>query len=149
MGDLAAAMVGSWQLLSWRIEYGAGRVATFPFGPDAQGLLIYAADGWMAASMWCRQRRAWSAPSARAADDRSRAQALDEYLSYGGRWWLEDAVLVHEVTHSANPVLIGSLQRRPLQLDGDVLRLLSEETAAGRRRSHHIDWRRANSSLPQ
>lgn len=143
MVGTSAAIIGSWQLQSWRIEYGAGRVATFPFGPDADGLLIYAADGWMSAAMWRRRRSAWSAASARDADANSRAQAVEEFLSYGGRWYLDGSVLMHEVTFSVNPVLIGSLQRRPMQLDGEVLRLSSEETAAGgRKRQHHIEWRR-------
>lgn len=140
-------LVGSWQLVRWTIEYPDGRAPTLPFGADALGLIVYAADGWMTATMCRRQRAGLSSPTAARASVESKAQAFDEYLSYGGRWHLEGDAVVHEVLVSMNPSLIGLPQRRVARLgaDGMQLDLLADETDPdrGRARRHRISWVRA------
>ena len=141
------ALVGSWQLVRWTIEYPDGRTPTLPFGDDALGLLVYAADGWMTATM-CRRRRAGlSSPTAARASIDSKARAFDEYLTYGGRWRLDGDAVVHDVLVSMNPSLIGTPQRRVARLgdDGRELDLLADETdpERGRARRHRISWVRA------
>jgi hypothetical protein len=124
---------GSWRLVSWTIEYALRGVTAFPFGEDADGLLIYGSDGWMSATLARRQRTPLTEPLAR-----------HEYLAYVGRWWLEGSTIVHDVVQSMNPVLIGTLQRRLAALHEQGLDLLAEETDdRGRLRRHRIRWRRA------
>ena len=56
--DLGAVLVGSWHLVRWEIAYPAsGRVST-PFGDDAAGLIVYAADGHMSVVLRRRERLA-------------------------------------------------------------------------------------------
>jgi hypothetical protein len=145
MGTLTAdAIVGSWQLVRWSIEYPDGRPATLPFGDDAVGLIVYAHDGWMTATMCRRARAGLSAPTAARASIESKARAFDEYLTYGGRWHIDGDAVVHDVLVSMNPTLIGVPQRRVARLAGATLELSAEETdaAAGRSRLHRIAWRR-------
>ncbi|MCC6171264.1 MAG: lipocalin-like domain-containing protein [Gammaproteobacteria bacterium] len=142
----ADAIVGSWHLVRWSIEYPDGRPPALPFGADALGLIVYAPDGWMTATM-CRRRRAGlSASTAAGASSESKARAFDEYLSYGGRWHVDGDVVVHEVMVSMNPALLGVPQRRLARLDatGTHLDLVAEErdAASGRSRLHRIAWMR-------
>jgi hypothetical protein len=149
--DLAEKLCGAWSLVSWRIEYDNGRPANEPFGADPVGLLLYDRSGWMSATMCTQRRSPFSAGSAAAASVASKARALDEYLAYSGRWRLEGRVIVHEVTCSLNPVLIGTEQRREAQLAGDRLDLSATESEVlnqrVKRRRHVIRWRRAEKSL--
>ncbi len=142
-GVTRADLLGSWLLEQWRIDYPGGRPATFPFGPDATGLLAYMDDGWMSATMCWRARSPLSAASALQADDASKARSYQEYLAYCGRWRLEGSTIVHDVTMSLNPTLIGSVQRRDAQFDGGSLVLSANESAgAAATRVHRIRWRR-------
>jgi hypothetical protein len=141
----AADLVGAWRLASWSIEYGDGRLPDQPFGRDAEGLLLYSADGWMSAAMWKRERTRWSAASAPGASIESRATAATELLTYAGRWSLVGDVVVHDVVMSLNPALIGSQQRREVRIDGGRLALVAREADAARDQSrvHRIEWLRA------
>ena len=138
------SIVGSWHLVRWTIEYPDGRPPALPFGDDALGLIVYAPDGWMTATMCRRQRAGLSAATPARASVESRARAFDEYLTYGGRWRIVDDAVVHDVMVSMNPSLVGTLQRRIARLRGTGLELLAEERDAvtGRARLHRIAWTR-------
>ena len=144
-------LCGAWSLISWRVEYDSGRAANEPFGADPVGLLLYDRSGWMSATMCTRRRSPFSAASAAAASVESKARALDEYLAYSGRWRLEGRVIVHEVTCSLNPILIGTEQRREAELADDRLDLSATESETlnqqVKRRRHVICWRRAENLL--
>lgn len=142
--DLARALVGSWMLRRWSIAYPDGRPDALPFGEDAVGLLVYAADGWMSATM-CRARREALAPAlAGAGTDSARARAFEGYLAYAGRWSVQGDVVTHDVQMSMNPVLLGTAQLRRAVLAGDSLELSADESdARGRSRRHAILWARA------
>lgn len=143
----AADVAGSWRLAAWRVEYPDGGPPEFPFGADADGLLVYASDGWMAAFMSRRERSPLSDPSARRADLVSKARVLDEVLAYAGRWRLEGDVLYHDVVISLNPVLAGTAQVRHARVADSRLSLVALEPIGrtGAERRHVIDWVRAGS----
>lgn len=144
-GLTADAIVGSWLLVRWSIEYPDGRPPALPFGDDAIGLITYAQDGWMTATMSRRRRAGLSAPTAARASDESKGRAFDEYLTYGGRWRVDGDAVVHEVMVSMNPTLVGTPQRREVRFTDGLLELTAAETdpASGRSRLHRILWRRA------
>lgn len=140
-------LVGAWALVSWQIDYGGRRPATFPFGEDAQGLLIYAQEGWMSATMSFRRRTAFDSGSARQASIETRARAAEEYLAYSARWRIEGETVVHEVALSLNPSLIGTDQVREAKLLDGQLQLSAYESAAGaNQRVHRLLWRRVDRS---
>jgi hypothetical protein len=144
MDEAAQRLIGSWLLERWEVRYDDGRTRSLPFGSDAQGLLLYGADGWMSATMSRRERTAFAADAVRRIDDALKARAFDEYLAYVARRHVEHDVVVHEVRWSMNPVLIGTRQPRRMEFEDGRLLLAAEETSAdGRRRVHAIAWRRA------
>lgn len=64
----AESLVGAWTLLECNVEsMPSGRIA-WPFGRDADGLLIYTANGWMSATLSQCTRSPPSAASVRQAD---------------------------------------------------------------------------------
>lgn len=136
-------LVGSWLLDEWRIDYPGDRPAARPFGSDAVGLLVYAADGWMTATISRRDRSTLSAVSAVKADQSSKARAFQEYLTYAGRWMVVGERIAHDVEMSLNPALIGTRQWRDAAFEGARLVLgAAEPIGADLVRRHRIVWRR-------
>ncbi|MEO5761904.1 MAG: lipocalin-like domain-containing protein [Vicinamibacteria bacterium] len=136
-------LLGSWALIEWRIEYSEGRPASWPFGTDARGLLMYAPDGWMSATMTKVDRSALTAGSAMKADDDSKAKSFGEYLAYCGTYRIEGSTIVHDVVMSMNPILIGLPHVREAKIENGGLTLRANEPGPnGTVRIHHILWRR-------
>ena len=90
----------------------------------------------------------------RLADRRAGAPGLSEhdqafcfgsYMHYAGRWHVEGNEVVHVIEHALHPDLVGTRQRRRVQLRGDELELTGDERidAAGSLRAHRVSWRRA------
>ncbi len=144
MADLNVAdLLGSWELIEWRIEYSEGRPPSWPFGKDAVGLLMYAPDGWMSATMSKAQRAALQDGSAMKPDEASKARSFGEYLAYCGTWSLSGSTVSHDVRMSMNPVLIGLPHARNGRIENGRLSLVALEPGpAGATRTHHIVWRR-------
>ena len=136
------SLTGAWALLEWQVEsVGSARIA-WPFGRDADGLLVYAESGWMSATLSQRARSPMPAQSMRQADETARARIPTEYLAYAGRWSLEGETVIHSVTLSLNPALIGTEQRRHAHLAGAELTLSASEAQGGKTRIHRLRWTR-------
>lgn len=138
----AQSLIGAWDLLEWQVESTESGRLSWPFGRDAGGLLVYAASGWMSATLSHRERAPISTPSIRQAGETERARIATEYLAYAGRWSIDAGTVVHSVTLSLNPTLIGTEQRRLVELAGDVLTLSAPETDGGKTRIHRLNWSR-------
>jgi hypothetical protein len=146
--SLAAALVGAWRLLRWTIEYPATGRLTRPFGPAAEGLLVYSADGHMSATLQRPVRPRLSRADPNTVSDAEKAAAFSGYVHYAGTWHVADGHVIHDVEFAMNPNLVGTRQVRSLALAGDVLELGAEEAleAPGAVRRHHLAWRRAGSA---
>jgi hypothetical protein len=137
----ADRLVGTWQLQHWQTVYEDG-TTTEPFGPGAEGLLLYAADGWMSACIMAAGRARLSRGNPREAPALERAAAFDGYFSYAGRWRIVDRRVQHEVTVALNPGMVGTLQLRDARLEDQELRLSAEESSPDGTRLHRLVWRR-------
>lgn len=144
MSELSVAdLLGTWELVEWRIEYSEGRPASWPFGKDARGILMYAPDGWMSATMTKRERAALLDGTAMKPDEASRARSFGEYLAYSGTWRLQGSTVQHDVIFSMNPVLIGLPHERQARIEDGELKLVALEPGpGGATRTHYINWRR-------
>jgi len=138
-----ADLLGAWSLVDWSIHYPDGR-ATQPFGAAPRGMIIYSPDGWMSAVLMRAQRSPFGSLDMRSVGLEERARAFDEYLSYTGRWHIQDATIVHEVDLALNPQLMGTVQIRRPALSEAELTLHAEEPMmpSGDIRRHVILWRR-------
>jgi hypothetical protein len=138
MTPLASALTGTWRLERWEIVYDDGRPPECPLGEDAEGFLIYTADGYVSASL-ARARR----PPLDQSDDSAKARAFDAYFGYAGRYVVRDGAIVHRIAIAPNPALTGVETLRHARLEGDRLTLSGPDFAAASPRSHRIVWRRA------
>ncbi len=145
----AHPLLGTWHLKRWEIAYGDGRAATLPYGPDAVGLILYTADGWMNACIARGARPRLSGDSMRKLPTAEALAAFESYFSYAGRYTLRThegrPQVVHQVTMSLNPNFVGSEQVRDLHFDAEGrLTLSASDTVPGSgvARHHRLSWER-------
>lgn len=161
-GDLfltTPSLVGAWTLVRWEIGYSDGRSPTYPFGPDATGLICYTADGWMNACIARAARPPLSSDTPRRAPVQEQLAAFGSFFQYAGRYTVRDAAadaggkpaaqqqVVHQVTHALNPNFVGSEQVRDMLFDGPgQLTLSAPDLLPGTQvvRHHRLHWRRAS-----
>jgi hypothetical protein len=136
----AVDLVGSWTLLQWRIT-GQGKAVSYPYGPDAVGLLIYSPDGTMSTSIQLAHRVGLDGAPRRASETR-RAAAFDGFFSYAGTWRVSGHDVLHRVELCLNPDFTGTEQRRRASLAEDVLTLRALEAIGEKHREHELTWRR-------
>jgi hypothetical protein len=135
--SLADSLIGTWRLERWELVYEDGRPPECPLGADAEGFLIYTADGHVSATLARRSRPRL------ADDDGAKARAYEAYFGYAGRYEVRDGAVVHHIAIAPDPALTGATTLRNAVLDGDRLTLSGPDFAAGSPRSHRILWRRA------
>jgi len=147
---ITTAMQGTWHLVRWDIQYGDGRPATLPFGPDASGIILYSADGTMSACIARSGRRPLSSDSVRSAPPEERLSAFESYFQYAGPYTVRSGAdgrpqVVHTVTHALNPNFVGTEQVRNMDFGADgTLTLSASDTVPGTTvaRHHRLVWRR-------
>ena len=122
------------------------QIALDRYGDDPRGMVIISPDGWMNASL-CHGGRpplpgnpAWHTD----APDAHRLAAYDTYISYGGRWRLENDTLITKVEFALNPGWVGGEQSRGIKLmpGGEMKLLLSREWPDGTIVNAWVHWRR-------
>ena len=134
---------GTWELESWTIGYSDRDEFSYPYGEDPWGLLLYTEDGWMSASI-CRAGRALLPDdvSFRALPEAARAAAFSSYFHYAGRYRLADGDVIHAVSQSLNPNMVGTAQLRHAELDGQTLVLSGKDQVGNITRFHSLVWHR-------
>ncbi len=142
-------LLGVWKLVRWDITYGDGRPATYPYGPDATGLILYTHDGAMSACIARAGRRAMSSASVRSAPEAERLAAFESYFQYAGTYEIQPREggqqVVHRVSHSLNPNFVGSEQVRRMDFGADgTLTLSASDLVPGTTvpRHHRLIWKR-------
>ena len=117
------------------------------YGEDSKGLLIISKEGWMNAAISWKDRPALTGdPSwhtdAPAAD---KLKAFDTYISYGGKWTLENNIFKTKVEFALNPGWVGKFQERGMKIlpNNELLLTLSRAWPNGRVMNGWVKWRRA------
>ena len=148
--SIAEALQGVWHLHRWEITYDDGRPTTYPFGPDATGLIHYTQDGGMSACIARHSRPRLSSDSVRSAPRAEQMAAFESFFQYAGTFVtrVQDGKkqVVHNVTHALNPNFVGSQQIRNVALAPDgTLTLSASDLIPGTQslRHHRLIWRRA------
>ena len=145
----AQELLGVWNLVRWEITYDDGRPTTYPFGPNATGLIQYTHDGGMAACIARASRAPLSSASVRSAPAAERLAAFESFFQYAGRYEVRQhegrAQVVHHVSHALNPNFVGSDQILNMDFAADgTLTLSASDLVPGSTtlRHHRLIWRR-------
>ncbi len=145
----AQDLLGVWNLVRWEITYADGRPTTYPFGPNATGLIQYTHDGGMAACIARAGRAPLSSASVRSAPEDERLAAFESFFQYAGRYEVRQhegrAQVVHHVSHALNPNFVGSDQIRNMDFAADGTLTLSASDPvpdSTTLRHHRLIWRR-------
>ena len=138
MNAEANGLIGAWRLVRWSLVYADGRAPDYPLGEDAQGILMYTADGHVSATLMKKAR-----PAQAPVSEAEAARAYGESFAYAGRYEVRDGAAYHSIQIATNPALIGITSTRHIALEGDRLILSGPDFAASSPRTQRIEWRRA------
>ena len=118
--------------------------ATFPFGVDATGLLLYSADGRMSVVLSRASRAPFTSPDARAGSLEERAAAFESCFAYAGTFEVKDGCVIHRLEHCTFPNWIGTEQVRFCRFEGGRLILETPPMPMGGRVAvSRLTWERA------
>jgi hypothetical protein len=136
-------LIGTWHLMEWDCTLD-GRYHNHPFGRDAQGQIIYTADGQMSAILMQAERPFFAHANLAGGSDAEKLSAVSGYVSYAGTYLLNGNRVSHLVQFSLLPNWIGTeLVREVTWLDdGDLLlATLPETTRSGKVIVNRLRWR--------
>jgi Lipocalin-like domain len=107
-------------------KYGEDGTVEFPFGERATGMLLYAADGAMAAVVGRSDQPSLEmdllAGSVEASDGELAAAFRSAY-GFAGTFVVEGEIVRHHILVSTVPNWVGTDQVRPYSIEGDTLTL--------------------------
>lgn len=138
----ASLFIGTWHLIAYHAEEGG--VISHPFGPDASGLLVYTADGYMTGQVMRSGRLLLPSGYRKGGAPDIVLAAFDGYIAYWGRWQVDPDAgeIIHHVEGSLYPNWAGTEQRRKYYFEGDQLSLTAEMRRPGGSVSLHLIWAR-------
>ena len=130
-------LIGGWRLKSWT-AIAPDNKEQFPMGEKASGLIIYTADGYMSAII--------SNPDKPLTENsisyNSMINGDGAFLSYSGRYTVNDNKASHFVELSSVPQWVGTVQERHLSLTENTLTIHSETVHDGYTFKHTLIWER-------
>lgn len=129
-------LAGTWRLAAHYYLEDDGSTSEGPMGDQADGLLIYHEDGYMAASLM----RTGPLTSPNGSSTASYLGSTDNYLGYSGRWRVHDDSVVHEVIIGSHPRVVHTEQVRQVEVGDTGLRLVRH--LGGPHDYVVMDWRR-------
>jgi Lipocalin-like domain len=138
------ALVGAWRLLSWENRAADGQV-TYPMGPDPIGYVLYAADGRFSITISQRGRAGFAAGDLLGGTTEEKAQAVEGFVAYAGRYSFHGDRVIHHVELSLFPNWVGTDQQRSVELSGDRLILSARPLLlAGKLQVPRLVWERVD-----
>ncbi len=138
--------VGAWTAVSWELRPTDGGESYYPLGKDAQGLLIYSADGYMSVSLMRPGRVPFETPWLLEGTPAEKVAAMESYTAYAGRYEVRESErkVVHHVEFSLFPNWIGTAQERLYRFEEDRLVLYTEPFASpdGNQQAAFLVWKK-------
>ncbi|GFG95839.1 lipocalin-like domain-containing protein [Mycobacterium timonense] len=147
--ELREYLVGAWALESYQSSDLDGANLRYPLGPDARGIIMYTADGYMSAQIMRADRAPFTRGDLQIADADELVAAAKGYLAYAGPYSvLDSGVIAHHVDVSLLPNWVGGTQYRAAQAGDGRLELSPAEPVVikGRPRHGRLLWQRAKSA---
>jgi len=123
-------LIGTWRFVGFKLTDERGK-ETFPWTEESTGYLMYSSDGHMSATITSLVKQGEGPPKPLT-------------TAYAGPFECHDTHVLHRVTVSSQPDLVGTVQRRDAVLEGDRLTLRSTPSLFGGPGSKaELSWKRA------
>ncbi|MCJ2119854.1 lipocalin-like domain-containing protein [Methylobacterium sp. J-001] len=111
--DLAAKIVGTWELVSYQVEDKATGSLVDAMGSAPRGRVIFTKDGWVAFNLEGTDRTP-------AETDADRAALMKTLVAYIGRYRIEGDQWITQVQTAWAPEWVNTEQRRTIAIHGDA-----------------------------
>jgi len=139
----SADLIGTWGLRHFELGFPDGRT-THPYGEDVTGLLIYSDSGHMSAAFGSAKRQIGSAADL---EEVGGKVAYDNFMAYCGPYDVEEDRIRHYVEVSSLEAWTGTDQERRLDIQDDVLSLVTmPHVEGGDAPTARLEWRRMKSA---
>jgi len=123
MRNTKEQIIGSWKLNNFELKNLTLKKNNFPYGKNPIGILIFSENGFMSVSIMTDNRTDFEIESLRMSSSEEKISALETYLSYAGKWKLENDKIYFEVLTSLLPNWKNKEHYRTFQLTDEVLSL--------------------------
>ena len=146
-GSVRSRLVGTWELVSTEDHLKDGSTRTYPdAGPHGKGFLIYTADGYMCAQLMNPDRPKWKNEDE--PTEAEKISAFEGFSSYCGKFEVNEteSVVYHLPQTASWPAFVGSRQRRPFTLRGELLTFADKISNEPGVESYLIVWRKVGSA---
>lgn len=132
----ADKFIGAWRLLSAQFSNEDGSPAESPYGAEPQGILMYDAQGVMAAQLTQAQRAPFAVPDRMKGTPEEIKAAFESYQAYWGRYRIDERehIVTHTVTQALLPNWVGTEQRRHYKFQDGKLHLRTPPLNIGGKR---------------
>ncbi|OWV97544.1 hypothetical protein ATY81_08990 [Rhizobium sp. R72] len=114
----AAALHGTWRMVSWKRRIAASGIVSDAMGPDPIGFLSYQPDGRMMALVVSSER---PVSNGKMPTDSEKVALFDSMLAYAGTYTFDNGRVIHHVDASWNPAWGVTDLIRPFSIDGSRL----------------------------
>jgi hypothetical protein len=145
--SLRDQLIGAWKLVSYSEKPVDGSAPTYPFGEDAQGIIMYTHDGFMSAQLSRRNRASFASDDWYKGEPEEFATAARSYFAYTGPFQVDEEkqTLTHSMFISLFPNWIGQTQPRVVHVDRDFLTITTENPveSLGKKVKPQLQWKRA------
>lgn len=136
LNRLWSRLIGTWQLVSYyAFAEDDPDDKAYPLGHDAQGILVYTADGYMSTNLLRPGQEPFLSAGSEDASQSELAEATKRYLGYSGPFYVAKAgdtfAIYHQMLIVNFPNWKGNLQTRRIRLEGDMLTLALESVVDG------------------
>jgi len=115
--ESARAFVGTWKLVSLEARLEDGEVIRAR--RIRSGYLMYGDDGYMSVAFMVDDRPRFSSSDIRGGTLEEKMAAINDYVSYCGRFDVKEDKVVHHIEVSLFPNWVGTSQERSYEFDGD------------------------------
>lgn len=138
-------LIGTWKLVSFTAKVAGDDKVLYPMGAEAQGKLIYGADGSMAVHLTRPNRNLFASPDPLAATNEERSGSFSEFFTYLGKFRYSQGIVFHDVEFCSFPNWQGATVVRGVSLDPDGTLTLSTPPFQldGTVSVQELRWRRA------
>ncbi len=140
--------VGTWRLVSFELKDVNGEVS-YPFGKDMIGYLMYGEDGYMSVVIMAANRPKFSSEYFLGGSTQEKANAMETYISYSGRYEIQEKKVIHHLQASLFPNWVGTYQERLFEFTEDYLSLTTPSfRVSDKRLTGHLIWERCTETIP-